>query len=492
MSMVEKDDRGSAEVSRSNVQYPLEFCEANRVLLDEETEEYVRVLMCDPEDRELLDLLGFYHRKRVVPVKISAVEFATILGRLESSEEEKNGEGGGGERIFLDRISNDAPVVNLVNSLILDALHRGSSDIHIECFTEYAAVRFRLDGVLFEMQRLSRERFAAVSTRLKVMAGLNIMERRLPQDGRITAEIEGHRIDMRVSFVPIVRGESIVIRLFTTREAGLALEDLGFEVDVQETVQRLLRYPHGLILSTGPTGSGKSTTLYAMLRRLHQPGVKIITVEDPIENVLDGINQIQVHEAIGLSFDSLLRRVLRQDPDIIMVGEVRDESTAELVVRAALTGHLVLSTLHTNDAISAIDRLRNMGVETYMIATVLRGVLAQRLVRRLCPHCVYWREPAEEERALWERIGEKVERLPMPGGCELCRHTGYQGRLPIVEYVVMDDDLAELVGRGERVAIIRRELERRDFQPLFKRALGLVSRGFTTMEEIQREVELPV
>ena len=356
---------------------------------------------------------------------------------------------------MLDRIANDAPVVNLVNSLVIDGIRARASDIHIEGFSDATVVRYRVDGRLRTVHRLEADRFAAVASRVKIMANLNIMERRLPQDGRLTVHLDEDVVDVRVSIVPISAGESIVLRLFPTKRGPLGLEELGLEPEGIARLRRMATLPNGLVLVTGPTGSGKTTTLNAVLREVRSDALKIITIEDPVEYVTDGIDQIQTNERIGLTFESILRRVLRQDPDVIMVGEVRDTPTAELAIRAALTGHLVLSTLHTRDSVSAVTRLADMGVEPYLIAAVLRCVLAQRLVRRLCPACRQSTRPTKAQRETWRALGLEAGSLFRAKGCKACQGTGFRGRVAIFESFESCGELEDLIVQGRRDAELR-------------------------------------
>ncbi|MBN1243780.1 MAG: type II/IV secretion system protein [Spirochaetales bacterium] len=395
---------------------------------------------------------------------------------------------GGDERILLDRLANDAPVVNLVNSILIDAIRADASDVHVEAGAEESTVRYRIDGSLTVARRFSRERFAGVSARIKVMANLNVMERRLPQDGRVTVDLGNDTIDLRVSIVPVRKGESIVLRILGRSKTPLSLESLGMDASMLATTERLLRSPHGLVLVTGPTGSGKTTTLTAMLRALRDETRKVISIEDPIEYVVDGVNQIQTNEKIQLTFESILRRVLRQDPDVVMVGEVRDHPTADLVVRAAMTGHLVLTTLHTNDAVAAIARMKNIGVEPYLTASVLRASIAQRLLRRVCPACAGSRPLGPAERAIASGHGLELDRTPVAIGCPACRGTGYSGRFAVFESFSMDTELEELVASGGRGATLATFLEERGMPRLARAALSRVAEGETTFEEFEREV----
>lgn len=474
----------------ADAQYPMEYIEANSVILLKEEKDSVAVGVCQPASTETLMYLQSFHDKPVVFHEIDRTELSAYLGkRLATMESEVQKPGApDDERLLLDRLANDAPIVNLVNSIMIEAIRRGASDIHIESFSEDSRVRYRIDGVLQTVSRIEKGRFPAVASRIKIMANLNIMERRLPQDGRISVHMAGGSFDVRVSIVPIANGESIVMRLFNTTGAALTLEDLGIGTEELKLLRRLVNYPHGLVLATGPTGSGKSTTLNALLREVASDEVKIITIEDPVEYVIEGVNQIQTHEQIGLTFDTLLRRVLRQDPDVVMVGEIRDAPTAELSVRAALTGHLVLSTLHTNDSVSVIPRLKNMGVESYLLAAVVRGAMAQRLVRRICKSCVKPHPVTSEEKALLARYGLSAKQLFKGEGCDACNKTGYKGRISIVEVFASDDTVEQLILKGERPSVISEYLESKGFKSLVKNGFEAAIKGVTTIEEVEQAV----
>jgi general secretion pathway protein E len=470
-------------------QYPLEYIDTNSAIKLREEEGLIRVGVCEPFKPAVLATLRSFHEKPVVFHIIDRSELAGYLGkRLSALGEPAGGASMDEERILLDRLANDAPIVNLVNSLMIEAIRKGASDIHIESFADSARVRYRIDGVLRTVGRIEKERFPAVASRLKIMANLNIMERRLPQDGRISVHLGEGTFDVRVSIIPIAAGESIVLRLFNTSGTPVLLEELGLDQGTLALVRSLASVPHGLVLATGPTGSGKTTTLNAVIRELASEGVKIITIEDPVEYVIEGVDQIQTHDRIGLTFDSLLRRVLRQDPDIIMVGEIRDTPTAELSVRAALTGHLVLSTLHTNDCVSVIPRLRNMGVEPYLLAAVLRGALAQRLVRRICPACSRSRKPSPEEKELFKRNGVAVSRVFQGQGCDACGGSGFKGRTSIVEGFASDEEVEEAILKGERASVIAAHLADRGFTPLMQNGLAKAAQGVTTVAEVQKAV----
>ncbi len=443
-------------------QYSTSFIQANRVLKLKETETLVTAGAVEPA-AELQNLLKDFHAKNVEILLLDSAEFSAFLGRRlggESSDSRSADVSG----LDLEALASDAPVINLVNSICIDAIRAGASDIHIEAFAEETAVRFRIDGVLQTSRTLSAERFPALASRIKVMAGLNLMERRRPQDGRISVNLAGRSLDMRVSCVPTSAApgaESIVLRLFNNENSAFTLEDLGLPEDCSNGIEELLAAPHGMILVTGPTGSGKTTTLNAMVRRLDRSTDKIITIEDPVEYRIDGITQIQTDEKIGLSFSTLLRRILRQDPNVILVGEIRDAETAELAVRAALTGHLVLSSLHTNDAVSAVSRLEDLGIEPFLIAAVLRGVIAQRLTRRLCPACA-------------------------GAGCEECSKLGYKGRMAAVEFFALDEELARMVSSGSDESELRAYLSDRGMVSLKERGLDIAASGLSSFQELKR------
>jgi len=410
---------------------------------------------------------------------------ATPLQRIVEGIDD-DGNNGDEDVNHLRDMAFEAPVVRLVNLLIENAIGSEASDIHIEPFEDTLRIRYRIDGILYEQESPPRRLQAAVTSRIKIMAEMNIAERRLPQDGRIRVTLHGQRVDIRVSTIPTVHGESIVMRLLQRASVFHPLEKLGFPAETLGRFESLIKRPHGIVLVTGPTGSGKTTTLYAALDKINAPGVKIITVEDPVEYQLKGVNQIPVKPKIGLSFANGLRHIVRQDPDVILVGEIRDLETAEVAIQASLTGHLVFSTLHTNDAPGAITRLQDMGVEGYLVASVLEGVLAQRLVRRLCPAC---RVPDRPSKADLDALGiDAGPDVPLfrGKGCEECRGTGYRGRTGIYELFGIDEDARSLILRRATTRDIRQHAVQRGMNTLrmdgWKRALE----GITTVEEILR------
>ena len=390
----------------------------------------------------------------------------------------------------LKDLASEAPVIRLVNQLIHRAVDMGASDIHIEPFEDGLQLRYRVDGVLQDYPDPPAGNLAAaIASRIKLLSQMNIAERRLPQDGRIMIRVKGHELDLRVSTIPTVHGESIVMRVLDRESIRLDLPAMGFSADTLGRYQGLLGRPHGVLLVTGPTGSGKTTTLYASLASLDSEALKIITVEDPVEYQLQGVNQIQVQAQISLSFARALRAILRQDPDIIMIGEMRDTETAQIGVQSALTGHLVLSTLHTNTAASAITRLEDMGVERYLITSAVNGVLAQRLVRTLCRHCKAPHEVARDyivQTGLRRFVKEDTCQLFHAVGCDACNHTGYAGRTGIHELFVLDDEMHRVIMSGADATLLHAAAKRRGMISLYEDGLRKVVEGVTSMEELLR------
>ena len=394
----------------------------------------------------------------------------------------------GDEAQQLRDMAEQAPVIELVNNLLSQAVDLGASDIHVEPTEETFVVRMRVDGVLHKRLTQSKDRFAAVASRIKLIAGLDIAERRLPQDGRITERISGREMDIRVSTVPCAFGESLVLRLLSKERDDLVFDNLGMEPDHRRLFRGWLGTANGIILVTGPTGSGKSTTLAAALEEIDDGVKKIITVEDPVEYQMPNITQMQVHTEIGMTFARALRAILRQDPDVIMIGEIRDLETAEIAIRSALTGHVVLSTVHTNDAISSFTRLIDMGVEPFLVAAPVRGVQAQRLVRKACPNCsVPVPRPALAEGYL-DAVPARMlgNHWVAVEGCEHCRHTGYRGRTGIYELVPMSDSLQDMIVSGAHLNELKRLAREQGCRTLVEDGLIKASRGETTVEELMR------
>jgi type IV pilus assembly protein PilB len=390
----------------------------------------------------------------------------------------------------LKEVAGHSPVIKLVNYLLFQAVRDGASDIHIEPDEKKTRVRYRVDGRLFEKICPPHQMHAAIISRLKIMAGLDISERRLPQDGGIHVRLEGRPIDLRVSTMPEKFGEKAVIRIIDNRSTAATFEKLGFEYAMLEDLKKVIEQPHGIVLVTGPTGSGKSTSLYACLQAIARADVNICTVEDPVENSLTGINQFQVNDKIGFSFAAALRSLLRQDPDVIMVGEIRDAETARIAVQAALTGHLVLSTLHTNDAPSSITRLVNMGIESYLIAASLRAVLAQRLVRRICSGCKEAYDPPANIRHGIEKTAGPFETLFRGKGCKKCRNSGFAGRIGIYELLLPDADMLEAIAEGATISKLRQMCKDRKIPTLRADGMTKVKAGVTTYEEVLRATAL--
>ena len=411
---------------------------------------------------------------------------ATPLQRIVEGLEEERGPEGEEDVNHLRDMAFEAPVIRLVNLLVESAIAAEASDIHIEPFEDTLRVRYRIDGILFDQESPPRRLRDAVTSRIKLMAEMNIAERRLPQDGRIRVSLHGRRVDIRVSTIPTVHGESIVMRLLDRASVFLPLEKLGFGSDTLKHFEAPIQRPHGILLVTGPTGSGKTTTLYAALEKINSPDRKILTIEDPVEYQLKGVNQIPVKPKIGLSFATGLRHIVRQDPDVILVGEIRDLETVDIAIQAALTGHMVFSTLHTNDAPGAIPRLQDMGAEPYLIASVLEGVLAQRLVRRICQAC---RTPETPSAADIEALGVEAP----PGvtlyrglGCDECRNTGYRGRTAIYELFTITEDVRSLILRRASSREIRRLAVEAGMTTLRMDGWSRACEGVTTVEEVLR------
>jgi len=389
----------------------------------------------------------------------------------------------------LEKAGSESPIIRFVNYLIFDAIKQGASDIHIEPKEKALKIRYRIDGVLFESMNPPHTMHAAVLSRLKIMANLDISERRLPQDGRIRAVVHGRKIDLRMSTLPTANGEKCVMRILDTKSINVALEDLGFTENQLTIWKNQIDMPHGIVLVTGPTGSGKTTTLYSSLRCMDGNKLNISTVEDPIEYHLGQANQVQVHDKIGMTFSAALRALLRQDPDVVMLGEIRDAETARIAVQASLTGHLVLSTLHTNDAPGSITRLINIGVEPYLISAALNAILAQRLVRKICGHCKEEYQPSDEMKEFLHLQGFGEGPTWLGKGCDRCRNTGYSGRLGIYELMVMEDSMRDIVTRNPDVIQLRKLAREKGLISLREDGFQKVMKGLTTVDEILRVTE---
>lgn len=475
------------------------FIRENKVVPLELKNNVLKVLMADPNDQAAVEALRLAVSADVAVyggdlkmiddyiAKFYNQEPQNINRIIENMEEDvfdfiKDDEDAG----RLKDLASEAPIIKLVNLLISRAAESRSSDIHVEPFENELKVRYRIDGVLHDIESLPKRLQAAVVSRIKIMSKMNIAERRLPQDGRIRVKVGDREIDLRVSTIPVLHGESVVMRILDKEGIVVDLDRLGFPMETHARFNQLITRPNGIILVTGPTGSGKTTTLYGALEKINSPDKMIITVEDPVEYQLNGVNQIQIKPQIGLHFANALRHIVRQDPDIIMIGEIRDLETAEIAIQAALTGHLVFSTLHTNDAPTAITRLLDMGVEAFLLAATIRGILAQRLVRVICPSC------KEQEESVTGK-GEEAKVGLSPGmplyrgkGCERCTYTGYYGRSGLFELLVVDDSLHRLILKRSDVGDIREAARKNGMKTLLEDGMDKVRAGITTLGEVLR------
>lgn len=457
----------------------------------------IKIAMMNPANLFAIQDIKLVSKREVIPLKAKQEEIEALINRAYASSKAIHSIQKVENQMKIDYKARVEEIVTLqeeeestaylewVESLIEEGIAMGASDIHIEPLKNQVKVRYRIDGRLEERQRLGKEILGALTTCIKIMANLDIAEKRLPQDGRITKEVGHEEVDLRVSILPTIFGEKTMIRLIYRMGMRLRLEDLGFRPKDFMNFKRLLQNPYGLILITGPTGSGKSTTLSTILRELNESHRNIITVEDPVETVIEGINQVVTNSKVGLDFAQVLRAILRQDPDILMIGEIRDRETAEIAIRAAMTGHLVLSTLHTNDALSAVTRLVDMGIEPYMVESALKGVVAQRLVRKICPQC----KQSYEVTAAHEKLyGVKEGITAFRGaGCISCHGSGYKGRKAVQEIFILDDMLQERLTEGiQSMNRLREAAHAKGMQTLRENIYEDVLEGITTLEEMLR------
>ncbi|MDO8287232.1 MAG: type II secretion system ATPase GspE [Rhodoferax sp.] len=488
------------ELSVLEERIAVRFIRESRSLPLHEDDGQLVLAMVDPLDDYVLNAYQLVTQRQIVvrlavPSEMDAAferlygsgktSMDQIVGEAQTRDDDSDSE----DLQQLKELASEAPIIRLVSLIISHALEARASDIHIEPFENRLIVRYRVDGVMHEVESPPRRFSAAVISRIKIMASLDIAERRLPQDGRIKLRIQGKEIDLRVSTVPIMHGESVVMRILDKSGTALDFATLGFDPAVLKRFEQVLMQPHGIVLVTGPTGSGKTTTLYTALDKINNPDIKILTVEDPVEYQMEGINQIQVKPQIGLTFANALRSIVRQDPDVIMIGEIRDLETAQIAVQSALTGHMVLSTLHTNDAASTINRLLDMGVDDYLLTSTVNGILAQRLVRTLCTHC---REahPAlpevVEEMQLQRYTNAHPVMLYRAVGCAECGNTGYSGRVSIVELLVMSDTIRSMVMRHVTSGEVRQQAISDGMQTMYENGLSKAVAGITTIEEVLR------
>lgn len=469
---------------------PKVFLVSNRVLPLKVRDGMIDVVLADPQDTMLIESITLATDKQV---NIYAGCEKDILTSLEATYEgevkEQEDTASSSIEVMEDveqlrDMASEAPVIRLVNSVLTKAIEIGASDVHLEVFEKNTRLRYRVDGVLRELTPPPRELYNAIISRIKIMSKLNIAEKRLPQDGRIRMKVAGKEVDLRVSIIPMSHGEGVVMRILDRSAVVLNLEKLGFNPDFLLKFRHMINKPEGMLLVTGPTGSGKTTTLYAVLREIVSPEVKIITVEDPVEYSMEGVNQIQVNPQIELTFASGLRSILRHDPDVVLIGEIRDKETASIATQAALTGHLVLTTLHTNDSASAFTRLMDMGIEDYLISSCVIGVLAQRLVRKICMNCRESYIPAEDVRQT-VRLKEGMP-LYKAKGCDECNNTGFKGRKCIAEFLIVDDAIRRLILAHRDSGEIMKEAIKRGTKNLWEDGLESVQRGETTLDELLR------
>ncbi|OPY87661.1 MAG: Type II secretion system protein E [Smithella sp. PtaU1.Bin162] len=475
------------------------FIRENKIVPLEFKQNTLKIIMADPENHDVVDALKiavsqdieiyFSDAKSIEEYieKFYTQEIQDISKLIENIEdnslqfihEEEDDVG------HLQDLASEAPIIRLVNMIVTRAVESRASDIHIESYADELKVRYRIDGVLHDIELIPKKLQAAIFSRIKIMAKLNIAERRLPQDGRIKLKVGGLEIDIRVSTIPVLYGESLVMRLLHQEGILIDMEQLGFPSDTLLMFNNIIKKTNGIILVTGPTGSGKTTTLYGALDKINSSDRKIITVEDPIEYHLKGINQIQVKPQIGLDFPNILRHIVRQDPDVIMIGEIRDLETAEIAIQSALTGHLVFSTLHTNDAPTAITRLMDIGVQNYLLAATIRGILAQRLVRVICPECREIDETVMDDEKI-NIMSRQDLTLYRGKGCEKCAHTGFYGRSGIYELLEVDNSISQLISKNADVRQIRETARKNGMRTLQEDGLLKVKSGLTTINEVFR------
>ena len=487
----------------------MDFCAKHGLLPICRTGSRLLVGVTDPNRLIILDEVRHKLGQSVKPVVITPADLAAVI----AARKEENGDAADEtfnqiigeisedevevieteeEDLDLEKMAGESPVIRFVNALIFNAVKEGASDIHIEPQEKRLQIRYRIDGVLFDAMSPPGHMMAAIVSRLKIMANLDISERRVPQDGRIRAMVHGRKLDLRMSTLPIVQGEKVVLRILDTRSIQVDLEDLGMDEDCLLMWKKQIDQPHGIVLVTGPTGSGKTTTLYSSLGKMDRGSLNISTVEDPVEYHLAGINQTQTHERIGMSFAAALRALLRQDPDVVMVGEIRDAETAKIAIQASLTGHLVLSTLHTNDAPSSVTRLINIGVEPYLIGSAVNACLAQRLVRKICDHCKTQVPPDDSIAEHLALQGISMDMVWQGTGCDKCRNTGYAGRLGLYELLILNDNLRDRIAGNPNVTEFRRMCIEGGMVTLRQDGFAKVAKGQTTVDEVLRVTEAAI
>lgn len=473
---------------------PKSFLYSNRILPLKQDDGCIDIALADPSDESLIEVIEETTKRKVnvfIGCEKDIITSIDEVYKITTEDTEDKFTYGIGADVAddiekLKDLALEAPVVRLVNNILNKALEIGASDIHIEMFENIPRLRYRLDGVLRDSTPPSRELYFATINRIKIISNLNIAEKRLPQDGRIRLKVGGNEIDLRVSLIPMLYGEGIVLRILDKSNVTLDLSKLGFKNDVLENIRILVKKHEGMLLVTGPTGSGKTTTLYAALKEIISPSLKILTIEDPVEYSLEGVNQIQVNHKIGLNFTTGLRSILRHDPDVILVGEIRDKDTASISVQSALTGHLVLSTLHTNNSASTFGRLLDMGMKDYLISTCIIAVLAQRLVRSLC-NCKKELKMDKDTKARMGLVKDNI--LYQPNGCDECGNTGYKGRIAISELLIVNDNIRKLIVNHEDSNTIEQEVIKSGMKTLWQDGIENVANGLTTLNELERVID---
>ena len=461
--------------------------------LDPYNANILHLAMADPMDMTAIDDISIITNLQVEPYIATTSEVLAAIDHCYGASENMDAARRFTRERELLRGSNeegtetdvsDAPIVQLVRSLIEQAVRQRASDIHIEALESKVRVRYRIDGALYEKMVYDNSLLPAISTRIKIMGGMDISEKRKPQDGRMSVVVDRREYDIRISSVPTVHGEKIVMRISSKLNLTRDIKELGLNPEEQETLQHMLSKPYGILFVTGPTGSGKSTTLYTALSALNKESVNIVTVEDPVEADLEGINQIQVNNKVNLTFASALRSILRQDPDIIMIGEIRDQETGSIAVQASITGHLVVSTMHTNNAVGTLNRMADMGIARYLIADAIVGVIAQRLVRRLCPHCRKERPATDKEKRILRRSQAEEVKIWEPGGCKLCNNTGYFGRTGVFEIMEVSENMRRMIAEDASTEDLIAEAKRTGMKTLRENGIRYVLDGTTSIAEM--------
>ena len=461
--------------------------------LDPYNANILHLAMADPMDMTAIDDISIITNLQVEPYIATTSEVLAAIDHCYGASENMDAARRFTRERELLRGSNeegtetdvsDAPIVQLVRSLIEQAVRQRASDIHIEALESKVRVRYRIDGALYEKMVYDNSLLPAISARIKIMGGMDISEKRKPQDGRMSVVVDRREYDIRISSVPTVHGEKIVMRISSKLNLTRDIKELGLNPEEQETLQHMLSKPYGILFVTGPTGSGKSTTLYTALSALNKESVNIVTVEDPVEADLEGINQIQVNNKVNLTFASALRSILRQDPDIIMIGEIRDQETGSIAVQASITGHLVVSTMHTNNAVGTLNRMADMGIARYLIADAIVGVIAQRLVRRLCPHCRKERPATDKEKRILRRSQAEEVKIWEPGGCKLCNNTGYFGRTGVFEIMEVSENMRRMIAEDAPTEDLIAEAKRTGMKTLRENGIRYVLDGTTSIAEM--------